>query len=167
MASDESENFRVRPGRSRSGEARINPHTQPFFKQVQIIGQNERWRMRADARLVPWPASHKRLNRLIFRHFVTRKNCEYQEGYQAKSAQFGFESGTAPTFLFAAYHLLSQSISAQLAGLSRPPNGPTKHSQQAYKLAGLITEGHRLKSYPRNHFCITHSLSRSNPPGWI
>jgi type IV secretory pathway VirD2 relaxase len=36
MAKDESENFRVRPGRSRSGGARINPRTQPFFKQVQI-----------------------------------------------------------------------------------------------------------------------------------
>jgi type IV secretory pathway VirD2 relaxase len=36
MARDESENFRVRPGRSRSGGARINPRSQPFFKQVQI-----------------------------------------------------------------------------------------------------------------------------------
>src|SRR5215831_7986634 len=36
MARDESENFRVRPGRSRSGGARINPRTQPFLKQVQI-----------------------------------------------------------------------------------------------------------------------------------
>jgi type IV secretory pathway VirD2 relaxase len=36
MARDESENFRVRPGRSRNGGARINPRTQPFFKQVEI-----------------------------------------------------------------------------------------------------------------------------------
>jgi type IV secretory pathway VirD2 relaxase len=36
MACDESENFRVRPGRSRNGGARINPRTQPFLKQVQI-----------------------------------------------------------------------------------------------------------------------------------
>jgi type IV secretory pathway VirD2 relaxase len=36
MAKDENENFRVRPGRSRSGGARINPRNQPFFKQVQI-----------------------------------------------------------------------------------------------------------------------------------
>jgi type IV secretory pathway VirD2 relaxase len=36
MARDESEDFRVRPGRSRSHGARINPRTQPFFKQVQI-----------------------------------------------------------------------------------------------------------------------------------
>ena len=36
MARDESENFRIRPGRSRNGGARINPRTQPFFKQVEI-----------------------------------------------------------------------------------------------------------------------------------
>jgi hypothetical protein len=36
MARDESENFRIRPGRSRNGGARINPRTQPFLKQVQI-----------------------------------------------------------------------------------------------------------------------------------
>jgi type IV secretory pathway VirD2 relaxase len=36
MARDESENFRVRPGRSRSDGARINPRIQPFVKQVQI-----------------------------------------------------------------------------------------------------------------------------------
>jgi len=36
MARDESENFRVRPGRSRSDGARVNPRNQPFFKQVQI-----------------------------------------------------------------------------------------------------------------------------------
>lgn len=36
MARDDSENFRVRPGRSRNGRARINPRTQPFLKQVQI-----------------------------------------------------------------------------------------------------------------------------------
>jgi type IV secretory pathway VirD2 relaxase len=36
MARDESENFRVRPGRSRNGGARINPRNQPFLKQVQI-----------------------------------------------------------------------------------------------------------------------------------
>ena len=36
MARDDSENFRVRPGRSRSGGARINPRSQPFLKQVQI-----------------------------------------------------------------------------------------------------------------------------------
>jgi type IV secretory pathway VirD2 relaxase len=36
MARDDSENFRVRPGRSRNGGARINPRTQPFLKQVQI-----------------------------------------------------------------------------------------------------------------------------------
>jgi type IV secretory pathway VirD2 relaxase len=36
MARDESENFRVRPGRSRNGGARINPRTQPFLRQVQI-----------------------------------------------------------------------------------------------------------------------------------
>ena len=36
MARDESENFRIRPGRSRNGEGRINPRTQPFLKQVQI-----------------------------------------------------------------------------------------------------------------------------------
>ncbi len=35
MASDESENFRVRPGRSRSKGARVNPRTQPFLKQVE------------------------------------------------------------------------------------------------------------------------------------
>jgi type IV secretory pathway VirD2 relaxase len=36
MARDDSENFRVRPGRSRSGGARVNGRTQPFLKQVQI-----------------------------------------------------------------------------------------------------------------------------------
>src|SRR5262249_15078692 len=36
MMRDDSENFRVRPGRSRRGGARINPRVQPFFKQVQI-----------------------------------------------------------------------------------------------------------------------------------
>jgi type IV secretory pathway VirD2 relaxase len=36
MARDGSENFRVRPGRSRNGGARINPRTQSFLKQVQI-----------------------------------------------------------------------------------------------------------------------------------
>lgn len=36
MARDESENLRVRPGRSRSDRGRINPRNQPFFKQVQI-----------------------------------------------------------------------------------------------------------------------------------
>jgi type IV secretory pathway VirD2 relaxase len=36
MARDESEKFQVRPGRSRSGGAPINPRTQPFLKQVQI-----------------------------------------------------------------------------------------------------------------------------------
>ena len=36
MARDDSENFRIRPGRSRNGRARINPRTQPFLKQVQI-----------------------------------------------------------------------------------------------------------------------------------
>src|SRR5262245_45760920 len=36
MARDESENFRIRAGRSRNGGARINPRTQPFLKQVQI-----------------------------------------------------------------------------------------------------------------------------------
>jgi type IV secretory pathway VirD2 relaxase len=36
MARDESENFRVRPGRSRNDGARINPRNQPFFKQVQV-----------------------------------------------------------------------------------------------------------------------------------
>ena len=36
MARDESEKFRVRPGRSRNGGARINPRNQPFLKQVQI-----------------------------------------------------------------------------------------------------------------------------------
>lgn len=36
MARDESEHFRVRPGRSRSGGTRVNPRTQPFFKQVEI-----------------------------------------------------------------------------------------------------------------------------------
>jgi type IV secretory pathway VirD2 relaxase len=36
MARDDSENFRVRPGRLRNGGARINPRTQPFLKQVQI-----------------------------------------------------------------------------------------------------------------------------------
>src|SRR5262249_53122710 len=36
MARDESENFRIRPGRSRSGGARISARTQPFLKQVQI-----------------------------------------------------------------------------------------------------------------------------------
>ncbi|MBV8919119.1 MAG: relaxase/mobilization nuclease and DUF3363 domain-containing protein, partial [Bradyrhizobium sp.] len=36
MARDDSENFRVKPGRSRNGGARINPRTQPFLKQVQI-----------------------------------------------------------------------------------------------------------------------------------
>src|ERR1700752_1209668 len=36
MARDDSEKFRVRPGRSRSGGARVNPRTQPFLKQVQI-----------------------------------------------------------------------------------------------------------------------------------
>jgi len=36
MARDESENFRVRPGRSHAGGARLNPRTQPFLKQVQI-----------------------------------------------------------------------------------------------------------------------------------
>jgi type IV secretory pathway VirD2 relaxase len=36
MARDDSENFRIRPGRSRNGGARINPRSQPFLKQVQI-----------------------------------------------------------------------------------------------------------------------------------
>ena len=36
MARDDSENFRVRPGRSRNGGAGINPRTRPFLKQVQI-----------------------------------------------------------------------------------------------------------------------------------
>ena len=36
MARDDSENFRIRPGRSRNGGARINLRTQPFLKQVQI-----------------------------------------------------------------------------------------------------------------------------------
>jgi type IV secretory pathway VirD2 relaxase len=36
MARDESENFGVRPGRSRIGGARINPRTQSFLRQVQI-----------------------------------------------------------------------------------------------------------------------------------
>src|SRR5215475_12953245 len=36
MARDESGNFRISPGRSRNGGARINPRTQPFLKQVQI-----------------------------------------------------------------------------------------------------------------------------------
>ncbi len=36
MARDDRENFRVKPGRSRNGGARINPRTQPFLKQVQI-----------------------------------------------------------------------------------------------------------------------------------
>ncbi|UPJ54633.1 relaxase/mobilization nuclease and DUF3363 domain-containing protein [Bradyrhizobium sp. 200] len=47
MARDESENFRVRPGRSRNGGARINPRTQPFLKQVQLAvrkaGGDPRW----------------------------------------------------------------------------------------------------------------------------
>jgi type IV secretory pathway VirD2 relaxase len=36
MARDEGEKFRVRPGRSGNGGARINLRTQPFLKQVQI-----------------------------------------------------------------------------------------------------------------------------------
>jgi type IV secretory pathway VirD2 relaxase len=36
MARDDSEKFRVRPGRSRNGGARTNPRSQPFLKQVQI-----------------------------------------------------------------------------------------------------------------------------------
>jgi type IV secretory pathway VirD2 relaxase len=36
MARDDGENFRVRPGRSRSGSTRINPRSQPFLQQVQI-----------------------------------------------------------------------------------------------------------------------------------
>jgi hypothetical protein len=36
MARDESEQFRVRPGRSRSSGARISPRTQPFAKQLEI-----------------------------------------------------------------------------------------------------------------------------------
>ena len=36
MARDDSENFRVRPGRSRKGGTRIVPRMQPFLKQVQI-----------------------------------------------------------------------------------------------------------------------------------
>jgi len=36
MTRDDSENFRIRPGRSRNRGARINPRTQPFLKQVQI-----------------------------------------------------------------------------------------------------------------------------------
>ena len=36
MARDDSEKFRVRPGRSRNGGARINPRMQPFLKQVEI-----------------------------------------------------------------------------------------------------------------------------------
>jgi len=42
MAGDDSENFRVRPGRSRNGGARINPRTQPFLKQVQIAVRKAR-----------------------------------------------------------------------------------------------------------------------------
>jgi hypothetical protein len=36
MARDESENLRVRPGRSRNGGARINPRTQPFLVQIAV-----------------------------------------------------------------------------------------------------------------------------------
>src|SRR5437016_9702369 len=36
MARDESEKFRVRPGRSRSGGTRVNPRTQPFLKRVEL-----------------------------------------------------------------------------------------------------------------------------------
>jgi type IV secretory pathway VirD2 relaxase len=36
MATDESENFQVKPSRSRSGGARVNPRKQPFLKQVHI-----------------------------------------------------------------------------------------------------------------------------------
>jgi type IV secretory pathway VirD2 relaxase len=36
MARDQSDDFRVRPGRSRSDGTRINPRAQPFLKQVQI-----------------------------------------------------------------------------------------------------------------------------------
>jgi hypothetical protein len=36
MAKDQSDDFRVRPGRSRSGGTRVNPRAQPFVKQVQI-----------------------------------------------------------------------------------------------------------------------------------
>jgi type IV secretory pathway VirD2 relaxase len=36
MARDDGGKFRIRPGRSRSDGARINPQTQPFLKQVQI-----------------------------------------------------------------------------------------------------------------------------------
>src|SRR5438132_2752382 len=36
MTRDDSENFRIRPGRSRNRGARINPRTQPFLKQVQV-----------------------------------------------------------------------------------------------------------------------------------
>ncbi len=36
MARDDSENFRIRPGRSRNLGARIHPRAQPFLKQVQI-----------------------------------------------------------------------------------------------------------------------------------
>jgi len=54
MARDDSENFRVRPGRSRSGGTRINPRSRPFLKQVHVavrkaggdprrIGSGERW----------------------------------------------------------------------------------------------------------------------------
>jgi hypothetical protein len=36
MARDESEYFRIRPGRPRSRDTRVNPLTQPFLRQVQI-----------------------------------------------------------------------------------------------------------------------------------
>src|SRR6201993_1535421 len=36
MARDDSENFRIRPGRSRNLGARIHPRAQPFLKEVQI-----------------------------------------------------------------------------------------------------------------------------------
>lgn len=36
MARDDSDKFRVRPGRVRSGGTRLNPKAQPFLKQVQI-----------------------------------------------------------------------------------------------------------------------------------
>ena len=42
--------------------------------------------------MVPWPASKKERNHLGVHLFLTVQKYEYQQAYQAQSAQFGFES---------------------------------------------------------------------------
>jgi len=42
-----------------------------------VIEESERWRMRANARMVPWPESKKSTKQLMNHNFVASKNREY------------------------------------------------------------------------------------------